>query len=351
MVVRPSWDTGFVCLETGFCASIGQVAASSWNLSKRKRKHSMASVASNVPSLRIAVLGVGSIGSTFAFQLARAGHHDVTLVARPDSERLAQLRRDGGIVNTKAERAEARVMDSLDETIPYDLVLVTLLAHQVDAVLPALKRSVAKSVLFMFNQFDPERLRDLTGPERCSFGMPFVQATLSADGVLKSTIGAGGQKSKMDSRQWVELFAAAGLPAIFEPRMLLWLRCHVPLCIAFESVSVAGVQRGGGASWGEAMVIAHGMQESFRLIRRLGYELYPVGKARLNASPVWAVAGILWGISRIRSFRELLATGVGECRALVDVLVQHASDESPAVAVAKIAAMKPSGGAQVKPAS
>ena len=47
--------------------------------------------------LTIAVLGTGRIGSTFAYFLAKAGH-DVTVVARQGSPRLAHLQRDGGIV-------------------------------------------------------------------------------------------------------------------------------------------------------------------------------------------------------------------------------------------------------------
>jgi len=105
-------------------------------------------------SLRIAVIGVGGIGSAYAFQLARTGHHDVTAIARAGSLRLQQLQRDLGIVNVKGERAQMRVADELDEETTYDLVLVTLQAHQVDAVLPALQRSAAKSIQFMFNNFD-----------------------------------------------------------------------------------------------------------------------------------------------------------------------------------------------------
>ena len=92
-------------------------------------------------SLRIAVVGMGGIGSTFAFQLARAGRHDVTAIARPASVRFQQLQRDQGVIDVKGERAEMRVADKLDEEIPFDLVLVTLLAHQVEAVLPGLRRS------------------------------------------------------------------------------------------------------------------------------------------------------------------------------------------------------------------
>ena len=299
---------------------------------------------SNTPSptaLRIAVLGAGAIGSAFAFQLARTGHHEVTVIARPGSTRWGHLNRDSGIVNTKGEIANTGVADTLDESIAYDLIIVTLLAHQVDAVLPQLQRSAAKWIQFMFNNFDPERLRDAIGSDRCSFGMPFIQATIDGTGRLNAKIGAAGQKSKMNRQESVDLFIAAGLPAVFEPDMLLWLRCHAPLCVAFESVSVAAVRNGGGASWSQSMTLARGLKESFTLIQRLGYRLYPSGKVALGASPAWMVAGMLWAISRIPSFRDLLATGVGECRALVDVLVAHASQAAPPKAVAKIEAMRP----------
>ena len=46
----------------------------------------------------------------------------------------------------------------------YNLVIVTLLAHQTDAVLPALQRSAAKCIQLMFNTFDPERLQRRSAP-------------------------------------------------------------------------------------------------------------------------------------------------------------------------------------------
>ena len=233
------------------------------------------------------------------------------------------------------------VTDTLDEQTPYDLVIVTLLAFQVDAVLPALQRSAATCIQFMFVTFDPERLRDAVGIERCSFGMPFVQANFDSDGRLKATIGAGGQKTIMSQQRWVDVFNAAGLPTALEPDMPLWLRCHVPLCVAFESVSVAGERRGGGASWGEAIILARGVRESFTLIKGLGYRIYPRAKARINGSPTLVVAAMLWMMSRIKPFRELLATGKNECRALVDVMVTAAPQAKPPVRVAKIQAMKP----------
>ena len=292
--------------------------------------------------LRIAVLGAGKIGSTFAFQLSQTGHHDVTVIARPGSVRLGQLQRDGAIIDVKGERASVRVADRLDEQAPYDLVIVTLLAHQTEAVLPSLQRSAAGCIQFMFNTFHPESLQEAVGAARCSFGMAFVQAALNAEGKLKAAIGAAGQKTIMGQQRWVDVFNAAGLPASLEPNMPLWLRCHVPLCVAFESVSVAGQRRGGGASWGEALVLARGIHASFILLKTLGHPVYPRGKRLIDNSPARGVAAMLWSLSRIRSFRELLATGEAECRALVDAMVAAVPPAEQAVLVPGLQAMKPS---------
>ena len=193
----------------------------------------------------------------------------------------------------------------------------------------------------MFNIFDPERLREAIGPERCAFGMNFVQATLDADGRLKATIGAGGQKTLMDQQRWADVFNAANLPAAVEADMASWLRCHVPLCVAFESVSVAGVKRGGGASWREALMLARGVHASFGLIKNLGRPIYPQTKRLMDRSPASVLAAVLWSMSRVRSFRELLATGEAECSALVDAMLAAAPLTDASVNTSAIAAMKP----------
>ena len=146
----------------------------------------------------------------------------------------------------------------------------------------------------------------------------------------------------MSQQRWIDVFNAAGLPAALEVDMPRWLRSHVPLCVAFESVSVAGVRRGGGASWGEALVLARGIHASFALIKGLGHDVYPRSKRRIDGSPAWVLAAVLWGMSRIRSFRELLATGEAECRSLVDVMLAAAPLAKTPVSIADTQAMKPS---------
>ncbi len=290
--------------------------------------------------LSIAVLGCGNIGSAFVSRLARAGH-EVTAIARPGSTRLRQLCRDGGIVETDGSRTKVQVVDQLDLKVSYDLLIVTLLAHQVGSVMPALQASAAGCILFMFNTFEPEALVEAIGAERCALGMPFVQAKLDGEGRLKASIGTGGQKTLLSQRRWVDLFAVAGLPAVLEPDMPAWLRSHAPLCVAFESVSIAGVRNGGGAAWREALVLAGGIHAAFRLVEVLGYPVYPASKRMIRRSPAPVLAAMLWGMSRVRSFRDLLATGGAECSALVDAMLAAAARAAAPVSVAAIAAMKP----------
>jgi 3-hydroxyisobutyrate dehydrogenase-like beta-hydroxyacid dehydrogenase len=61
--------------------------------------------------MKVAIIGPGAIGSTFAFQLSRAGHH-VTVVAR--GARLQQISRDRAIVLATGERSAVTVATELD---------------------------------------------------------------------------------------------------------------------------------------------------------------------------------------------------------------------------------------------
>jgi 2-dehydropantoate 2-reductase len=267
--------------------------------------------------LRVAIIGVGRIGSAFAFQLARAGH-DVTVIARPDSRRLAQLRRDRGIVLTSGERAEVTVAGRLDEDAPYDLVLVTLLAHQIDPLLPALKRSQAGCVHLMFVTPEADRLRSAIGADRVTFGMAAVLATLDDEGRLGLTIPK--TKAPQGDQRWVDLFQEAGMPAKLEKDMGRWLRYQTPLTVAMESVALTGMQHRRGATWAEAKTGARGLRAGFSIFREAGETPCPASKKRLSGAPLPLLTFMLWGVSRSR-FRETVGNSAEECRGLADLLV------------------------------
>lgn len=278
--------------------------------------------------MRIAILGTGAIGSTFALHLARVGHH-VTCVARGD--RLAQLREDGAVVTDDGRRAAVTASEGLDPAIPFDLVIVTVLAHRVDAVLPALRESAARTVLFMFNQFEPlARLRDAVGPARAAFGFPAVLAKLVA-GRLSSRVFTLGQKTLASAPQWADLFNHAGIPTDVEPEMQSWLRTHAVLVATLASLAVTARARGAGLAFEEARGYARALREGLDLVEALGDRVHPSGMALLQALPEGALAAALFGLSRSAAVQALGLVGPDEPRALVESMRRLAPSELPAL--------------------
>ncbi|WP_437927461.1 2-dehydropantoate 2-reductase N-terminal domain-containing protein [Sorangium sp. So ce291] len=278
--------------------------------------------------MKIAIIGPGGIGSTFAFQLARAGH-EVTVVAR--GKRLEQLQRDEAIVKATGERAAVRVSAALDTTTAWDLVLVTVLAHQVDAVLPALAESAAKAVMFMFNTFEPlGRLREAVGAARFAFGFPAILATLD-DGKLTSKIVTRGMVTPVTDAAWAKVFKDAGIPAVVESDMESWLRTHAALVAPAMVAIITAHARQAGVSWAEAMNLARAMEEGLRVVRQLGNAITPEPVAKLSRLPTPALAAFLWTLSRIDAVRKTGAAGPGEPRALIDAMAAAAPGQTPAL--------------------
>ncbi len=291
-------------------------------------------------SLSVAVIGAGRIGSAVAYQLRRAGH-EVTIVARPGSRRLAQLQRDDGIVLTGGERARLAATDRLDEQAAFDLVIVTVLAHQVGALLPALQRSQARSVHFMFVTPEAGRLRSAVGASRATFGLAAVLATLDGDGKLALTIPK--TKALQGDQRWADLFQSAGMPSALEQDMGRWLRSHVPLTIAMEGVAGAGMRHKRGATWAEARTGARALRAGYAILRQLGEIPYPGSKKQLSRAPQLVLTLILWAVSRSR-FRETVGNSAEECRGLIDLLTAEGRPE-PALrkAVDAVLALRPEG--------
>lgn len=176
-----------------------------------------------------------------AFNLAKAGHY-VTAVAR--GERLQQLARDNAIVMRNRERAPIAAREALDANEPYDLVIVSLFATQVDAVLPTLRASRAKTVMFFFNTFESiDRFRDAVGPERFTPGFPGGIFSKIEKGVVTASVRAG---TMVEKKEWAKVFREAEIPAAVEPNMQAWLRTHgamVAPLMASGALAVFGTLR------------------------------------------------------------------------------------------------------------
>jgi 2-dehydropantoate 2-reductase len=265
--------------------------------------------------MKIAIVGPGAIGSTFAFQLSRAGH-EVTVVAR--GARLEQLQRDRAVVTTSGERADVQVANSLVPSTAFDLVLVTVLAPQVAAVLPALRASSARKVMFMFNTFEPlEPLRDAVGADRFAFGFPGGVFTLLKDGRIAPQIRRG---SVTNDSTWAKTFTAAGIPTDVEEDMQGWLRSHAAMVYPLMAIGVLVCSRGAGLTWREAGLHADALFAGFRIVLAMGNDVRPKVLAWLSRVPRVVAAQLLWLMSRTRMLRELGELGAAEPRMLADMM-------------------------------
>jgi len=273
--------------------------------------------------MRIAILGPGAIGSTFAFQLSRFGH-DVTVVAR--GARLETLTREQAIVTGKGERAKVSVTAALDEKTEWDLVLVTVLATQVAAVLPVLKASAAKRVMFMFNTFESiDPLRDAVGAERFTFGFPGGVFTLLVDGKINPTIRSG---TTVGDEAIAKTFTDAGIPTVVERDMQSWLRTHAAMVAPLMSIGVTVHARGSGVTWKEAGAHARAFDAGMQMTRALGNALLPSSIASMSKLPVFLMTFMLWAMSRTKMLRDLGALGAAEPRMLIDMMSAAAPDKA-----------------------
>lgn len=280
------------------------------------------------PAMKILVLGAGRIGSAFAFHLSTAGH-DVCLLAR--GERLATLRRDGAVIAVDGRRAPVAVTETLDPAAAFDLLLVTVMAHQVEALLPAVAASAARTVLFMFNTFETTaRWREAVGAGRFAFGFPNMVAFLE-DGRLRNVVDGPGMVTTLTDAAWARVFADAGLPTEVEHDIDGFLRSHAAFVVPMMVSAQWTWRRPAPLAWAEARLLARAMREGLRLVESLGHRLEPRPVGWLARWPVSWLAALLWLAGRTRAVKDLGEFGPDEVRSLIDAMVAAAPARTPAL--------------------
>ena len=275
--------------------------------------------------MRIAVWGAGRMGSALALYLAKAGHQ-VTVLAR--GERLATLRAAGAIETVSGERVAVTVAETLDPTTPFDGVIVTVLAHQVPPLLPALRASAAKSVVFIFNTVGSlQPLRDAVGKERAVFGFSSGFALL-LDGKLRASFNGPGQEVCVSSPEWAEVLRSAKLPARVEPDMESFLRTHAAMVIPLMLSGLVKFQRG-GVTWAESRRYARVMKEGSGIVRRLGNSLTPSSMAFMLKLPTAFATLVVFLMNKTEIQREFGSFGPSEVRELIDGMQSLAPGQAP----------------------
>ncbi|BDZ48503.1 hypothetical protein GCM10025867_07440 [Frondihabitans sucicola] len=202
--------------------------------------------------MKVLVYGAGALGSLYAARLHEAGH-DVSLLAR--GERLTAVRENDILLaegdSPDIRRVPVRVIAKPADG--YDLIIVLVRTHQVDAVLESIAH-LEGDVLFLLNwAAGPEPLGAVIGAERVLLGFPtsagiidrgvvrFRRASLVTR-LVSMPIGEPSGLATPRLKRVVEMFRSAGFQAKAEPRMDAWLTTHA----AFEVPLGQAVHAAGG---------------------------------------------------------------------------------------------------------
>jgi 2-dehydropantoate 2-reductase len=218
--------------------------------------------------LKIAIFGVGAMGSLFGSQLNALA--DVTLFGNWP-EQLAVLKRDGLIV-TNPEGGQThhalRVTNQLVELPPADVALILVKSHQTARAAAEAAQILRPSGLAITLQNGLGNLETLTaavGPERAALGITAQGATVVAPGQVRHAGNglthlalAPGLEEPL--QQVADLFNQAGLETtlVDNPQSLVWGKLAInaginPLTALLEVPNGALVEQ---ESWRQVMAAA-----------------------------------------------------------------------------------------------
>ncbi len=170
--------------------------------------------------MRILILGAGGTGGYFGARLAQAGV-DVTFLVRPG--RAAQLDAHGlqirsplGDADVTVQHVGAEALPALAQARPFDLVILSCKAYDLDSSLDAIAPAVGAdtTLLPILNGLRHYAALDARfGRERVLGGLCFISATKGADGQVlhlgkPASLTFGERDGDTDSAR-VRAFAAA----------------------------------------------------------------------------------------------------------------------------------------------
>jgi 2-dehydropantoate 2-reductase len=218
--------------------------------------------------MRILVLGAGAVGGYFGGRVVQAGAADVAFLVRP--RRKAQLDRDGLMIESPSAgdarlAVTALLADDLPRAGAWDVVLLTAKAYDLDAAIAAIRPAVGETtaVLPLLNGLSHiDTLVTAFGPGRVLGGLAKIQATLTAEGVVRhlapvQMVEFGELDGTMSERVQTlkRVFDAAGLraDAVTDITSRMWEKLVLIGTLAIATVlmraNLGEIVAAGGQDW------------------------------------------------------------------------------------------------------
>jgi len=180
--------------------------------------------------MKILVLGAGGVGGYFGGRLAQAGS-DVTFLVR--ERRAAQLRSDGLVVQTPDGefRVPAKAVQRHEIGAPFDLVLLTCKAYDLDSAIDTIRPAVGPDTVvapLLNGLAHLDRLDAAFGADHVVGGSCGIAATLTPEGVVKQMspfhwmrFGDRSGKSRTQVEELAAAYARTPVDASTVPDILL----------------------------------------------------------------------------------------------------------------------------------
>ena len=119
-----------------------------------------------------------------------------------------------------------------------------------------------------------------------------------------------------------QLLNTAGLNAYVCKDIESWLRSHAAFAMPILAMAnLVVLNKGRGASWGQAAAHAHAMTEGFAIVRQLGNSIIPRWKQVANYLPHIIMSALMWSLSRM-AFLQFLGGAAGEARLVIGQMVE-----------------------------
>jgi 2-dehydropantoate 2-reductase len=275
--------------------------------------------------MKILFYGAGPLGSLYAARLQDSGQ-EVSVLAR--GQHLADIREHGIVLEDAAtgQRTATRVdvVERLEPTDAYDLVVVLMRRNKIPAVLPVLAENrTTPDVLFMCNSAaGPDDMVNALGRKRVLLGFSGAGG-YHKDHVVYFEVVSGKRQptvfGELDGRttprlkQIAEAFKNAGFPVAISDNMDAWLKTHgaeiIPTAGALYS---AGIDNYRLARTRDSLVLmVRAIKEGYKVLRALSVPITPSNHKVFNWIPEPLIVVMM---------RRMLTTKTAET-----VLVGHAS--------------------------
>ena len=265
------------------------------------------------------------MGSLYAARLQESGQ-EVSVLAR--GQRLADIRKHGIVLEdaTTGHRTTTHVsvVERLEPTDAYDLVVVLMRKNQISAILPVLAENQnTPNILFMCNNAaGPDEMTNALDRKRVLLGFAGAGGYRKGHIVIYEVLSGRRQPTmfgELDGRttirlkQIAEAFKGAGFPVAISHNMDAWLKTHgaeiIPTVGAFY---MAGVDNYRLARTRDGVVLmVRAIKEGYKVLRALGVPITPSNHKVFN----WMPEPLL-----IALMRRMLNTKMAET-----VMVGHAN--------------------------